>query len=665
MQGISQVARLLNLSQQDYTQAQGAQSTSISFQRQLTQANAGYQAPSNTPKPSTQAPQSKTTEHTESKKAQVHTVKTQVREQKTSHATAGDPQEKTQNNTVSLDKENNPKITMDETKSQTSGVAHSETKEEIKEETTPASSVQQEEGQGATQSGLQDDAATEIDESAVKETPVIKEGAVTDASTMTTTTTEEQTLAEDELVLDIQLQLSTQAASQDTDQLAQELQNTQTQVKAWLLKLIPEEVQISPELTEQLNALPEEISTQIQELLLGEPLAEIESQDLQALLAQMLTGLQVQAQPEQFDADFLAQQEAKLQSLLAELESKYQLETGTLAQALLSFEQELQALGLEGQDLLQMQIQVYQLVRQDATNTPLDPEGALDTEVSTYVQQWRALSREAQVQLDAQKQQINNVLQEYSRGLQQKEQAQMDALLASVREPGSERLREALGDVLHQLKTSAPAANTESLLKSMQSALNTGTNSGANSPAASLGELAAMTASLGSQVNTSARPLAATAMLPNQGQALPGQPGANEVLAERVAVMQARGMKFAEIHLDPPELGSLQIRIRLNQDQAHVSFHAANPQVREALEAQVNKLRDLLETQGVQLGDVDVSDQSQGESQMAALARAVQEEQARAAQNQQDGDADLTTEMQQNTASSTPRRTLSLVDFYA
>lgn len=658
MQGISQVARLLNLSQQDYTQTQGVQSTAISFQRQLTQANAGYQAPSSTPKPSTQAaPQAETREQTEPKKTQVQAVKTQVREQKASSTPATETQAQASDQVVtSTNQEAKPQTTEEPKSPAPQAEANAQAKtsspdtETQDQESVPTSAV-------STKENAQD---APSDTDAMNVSQAAPAQVVTPAQ-------QEALPAEDSLEIDIHLQLSaTQAAALETSELAQELQDTQAQVKAWLLKLIPEDVQISPELTAQLNALPEEISAQIQELLLGEPLAEIESQDLQALLAQMLTGLQVQAQPEKFDADFLAQQEAKLQTLLADLESKYQLETGELTQALLSFEQELQALGLEGQDLLQMQIQVYQLVRQDTASVPLDPELAAEADVSTYVQQWRALNRDAQVQLDAQKQQMHKVLQEYSQGLQQKEQAQMEALLASVREPGSERLREALGDVLQQLKTSAPAANTESLLKSMQTTLSTGTtNAGTSGPAASLGELAAMTASLGSQVNASARPLAATAMLPNQGQALPGQPGANEALAERVMMMQARGMKFAEIHLDPPELGSLQIRIRLNQDQAHVSFHAANPQVREALEAQVNKLRDLLETQGVQLGDVDVSDQSQGESQMAALARAVQEEQARAAQNQREGDADITTETQQNTASSTSRRTLSLVDFYA
>ena len=85
--------------------------------------------------------------------------------------------------------------------------------------------------------------------------------------------------------------------------------------------------------------------------------------------------------------------------------------------------------------------------------------------------------------------------------------------------------------------------------------------------------------------------------------------------AERAALMAAQKIEFAEIQLDPPELGPLQVRVSVNQEQASVSFVAATPQVREALEQTSMRLRELFDEQSLDLVDVDVSDQSQQQQQ--------------------------------------------------
>jgi flagellar hook-length control protein FliK len=48
--------------------------------------------------------------------------------------------------------------------------------------------------------------------------------------------------------------------------------------------------------------------------------------------------------------------------------------------------------------------------------------------------------------------------------------------------------------------------------------------------------------------------------------------------------MSAKGIKTATIQLDPPELGSLHVKVSINQDQANVSFTVQNASVREALD---------------------------------------------------------------------------------
>ncbi|MCV6615786.1 MAG: flagellar hook-length control protein FliK [Cellvibrionaceae bacterium] len=84
-------------------------------------------------------------------------------------------------------------------------------------------------------------------------------------------------------------------------------------------------------------------------------------------------------------------------------------------------------------------------------------------------------------------------------------------------------------------------------------------------------------------------------------------------VAEKVAWFSARNISTAQIRLDPPELGSLQIKIQLNQEQAQVSFSSPHASVREALDQTSVRLRELFEQQGLDLLDVNVgSEQSEG-----------------------------------------------------
>lgn len=97
---------------------------------------------------------------------------------------------------------------------------------------------------------------------------------------------------------------------------------------------------------------------------------------------------------------------------------------------------------------------------------------------------------------------------------------------------------------------------------------------------------------------------------------IPGQPvpmqqsGWGEEVVDRVMWLSSQNLKSAEIQLDPAELGRLEVRISLNQEQTQVSFASANAGVREALEGQMHRLRELFTQQGMNLLDVSVSDQS-------------------------------------------------------
>lgn len=127
---------------------------------------------------------------------------------------------------------------------------------------------------------------------------------------------------------------------------------------------------------------------------------------------------------------------------------------------------------------------------------------------------------------------------------------------------------------------------------------------------------------LSSRISSLNALLAGQAQVNNRG-ALPQVPGAavaiqqagaSEALVNKVMWLSSQNLKSAELHLDPAELGKLEIRINLDgKDQAQVTFTSPNASVREALEGQVHRLREMLASQGMNLVDVNVSGHSQRE----------------------------------------------------
>ncbi|QTL37261.1 flagellar hook-length control protein FliK [Pseudoalteromonas viridis] len=88
-----------------------------------------------------------------------------------------------------------------------------------------------------------------------------------------------------------------------------------------------------------------------------------------------------------------------------------------------------------------------------------------------------------------------------------------------------------------------------------------------------------------------------------------------KALQERVNMMLNINNKEAEIRLDPPELGSMQIRIRSEGEQAQVNFIVQNQQAKEQLEQSMPRLREMLAEQGIQLGESNIQQGQGGEQQ--------------------------------------------------
>ena len=90
----------------------------------------------------------------------------------------------------------------------------------------------------------------------------------------------------------------------------------------------------------------------------------------------------------------------------------------------------------------------------------------------------------------------------------------------------------------------------------------------------------------------------------------PGQVGWSDVLAERVSFAVRQNFQEAEIRLNPPQLGQVDVRIVMNNDQANLMFSSPHGAVREAIELSIGRLREMLADSGFNLVNVDVSDKS-------------------------------------------------------
>ena len=81
---------------------------------------------------------------------------------------------------------------------------------------------------------------------------------------------------------------------------------------------------------------------------------------------------------------------------------------------------------------------------------------------------------------------------------------------------------------------------------------------------------------------------------------------------DKVLVMINQKLQQVDIKLDPPELGNVQVRVNLQGDAATVNFVVQNPQAKEALEQTMPRLRDMLQQQGIELGQSQVNQQHSG-----------------------------------------------------
>lgn len=114
---------------------------------------------------------------------------------------------------------------------------------------------------------------------------------------------------------------------------------------------------------------------------------------------------------------------------------------------------------------------------------------------------------------------------------------------------------------------------------------------------------------------------AATGVASDKIAARVGTPGWDQQVGQKIVWMVAGQEQSASLTLNPPDMGPMQVVLSVNNDQATVTFSAAQPEVRQALEDAMPKLREMMNESGIALGNASVND---GSAQQQAQAEARQ-----------------------------------------
>ena len=100
-----------------------------------------------------------------------------------------------------------------------------------------------------------------------------------------------------------------------------------------------------------------------------------------------------------------------------------------------------------------------------------------------------------------------------------------------------------------------------------------------------------------------------------------GQSGWDQELGNRVNWMMKQKLPMAEIKLSPAQLGPIEVKVSVNNDQVSIQMNAAHSMTRDALETAMPRLREMLAESGLTLSQSSVSAQSQhgGQGQQQAF----------------------------------------------
>lgn len=171
----------------------------------------------------------------------------------------------------------------------------------------------------------------------------------------------------------------------------------------------------------------------------------------------------------------------------------------------------------------------------------------------------------------------------------------------------SNESQQTLKNIVHSLTQNAdaklPTVNVTEVMRQLQGGTATPERA-ANVPV--------VTTAAPLSVNTSGGTAAAPAI------ALDVQPGLNQpnwsrVVSSRVVYMANEGIQRAELRLNPAQLGPVEVRLSIINDQTNVTFLANNATTREALEQALPRLRESFADNGLALNNTQVGQQDQSD----------------------------------------------------
>ncbi|WP_175728823.1 flagellar hook-length control protein FliK [Burkholderia ambifaria] len=188
----------------------------------------------------------------------------------------------------------------------------------------------------------------------------------------------------------------------------------------------------------------------------------------------------------------------------------------------------------------------------------------------------------------------------------------------------------------------------------------------AASPAADASVAAAATAAAAAQANLQASPAASSVAAANAHVLAPhvGTADWTDALSQKVVFLSNAHQQSAELTLNPPDLGPLQVVLRVADNHAHALFVSQHAQVRDAVEAALPKLREAMEAGGLGLGSATVSDggfASQQQNPQQSFAGGRPSPRARAGSSAADAPVDAA----QSAAAGATVSRASLVDTFA
>jgi flagellar hook-length control protein FliK len=90
-----------------------------------------------------------------------------------------------------------------------------------------------------------------------------------------------------------------------------------------------------------------------------------------------------------------------------------------------------------------------------------------------------------------------------------------------------------------------------------------------------------------------------------------GSDGWDRALGNKMVMMVSNQQQEVEMQLNPPHLGPLSVKLTLDQNQASVTFTTAHEPVRNAIEASMPRLNQMMAESGIQLGQTNVQSHGQ------------------------------------------------------